>query len=122
MPEAQVIALTRQHLDLADFDAVVAAFRRDNPQLVIHCAALSKSLDCEANPALARKLNVETTVLLAQLAAEVPLVFLSTDLVFDGRVGNYDEAAPVNPLSVYAETKAAAEQILLTNPNHTVIR
>lgn len=98
------------------------AFRRDNPQLVIHCAALSKSPDCEANPALARKLNVGTTVLLAELAAAVPLVFLSTDLVFDGRVGNYDEAAPVNPLSVYAETKIAAEQILLTNPNHTVIR
>jgi len=39
---------------------------------------------------------------LAELAADIPLVFLSTDLVFDGRTGNYDEAAPVNPLSVYA--------------------
>jgi dTDP-4-dehydrorhamnose reductase len=122
MPEARVAALTRQLLDLADSAAVRAAFRRDNPQLVIHCAALSKSPDCQANPALARKLNVEVTALLAELAAEVPLVFLSTDLVFDGRVGNYDEAAPVNPLSIYAETKAAAERILLANPNHTVIR
>jgi dTDP-4-dehydrorhamnose reductase len=122
MRDASVVALTRQQLDLADFAAVGTAFRRDNPQLVIHCAALSSSRDCEANPALARKLNVDTTVLLAELAAAVPLVFLSTDLVFDGRVGNYDEAAPVNPLSVYAETKVAAEQILLANPNHTVIR
>jgi dTDP-4-dehydrorhamnose reductase len=122
MPEAQVVALTRQRLDLADSAAVRAAFRRDNPQLVIHCAALSKSPDCEANPALARKLNVETTALLSELAAEVPLVFLSTDLVFDGRAGNYDEYGPVNPLGVYAETKAAAEQILRANPNHTVIR
>jgi dTDP-4-dehydrorhamnose reductase len=122
MPEMRVVALTRQHLDLADSAAVRAAFHRDNPQLVIHCAALSKSPDCEANPALARKLNVETMALLAELAAGVPLVFLSTDLVFDGRQGNYDEAAPVSPLGVYAETKAAAEQILLANPNHTVIR
>ena len=122
MPDARVVALTRQRLDLTDSAAVRAAFRRDDPQLVIHCAALSKSPDCEANPALARKLNVEVTALLAELAAEIPLVFLSTDLVFDGRTGNYDEAAPVNPLSVYAETKAAAEQILLANPNHTVIR
>ena len=122
MPEARVVALTRQRLDLADSAAVRDAFRRDTPQLVIHCAALSKSPECEANPALARKLNVEVTALLAELAVAVPLIFLSTDLVFDGRAGNYDEAAPVNPLSVYAETKAAAEQILLANPNHTVIR
>jgi dTDP-4-dehydrorhamnose reductase len=122
MPDARVVALTRQHLDLADSAAVRDAFRRDNPQLVIHCAALSKSPDCEANPALARKLNVEVTALLAELAAEASLLFLSSDLVFDGRAGNYDEAAPVNPLSVYAETKAAAERILLANPNHTVIR
>jgi dTDP-4-dehydrorhamnose reductase len=33
----------------------------------------------------------------------------SSDLVFDGRQGNYDESAPPNPLSVYAETKVAAE-------------
>jgi dTDP-4-dehydrorhamnose reductase len=122
MPEARVAALTRQRLDLAEFSAVRAAFRRDNPQLVIHCAALSRSPECEANPALARRLNVEVTALLAELAVEIPLVFLSTDLVFDGRTGNYDEAAPVNPLSIYAETKATAEQILLANPNHTVIR
>ena len=122
MPDARVVALTRQRLDLTDSAAVRDAFRRDAPQLVIHCAALSKSPECEANPALARKLNVGVTALLAELAVAVPLVFLSTDLVFDGRAGNYDEAAPVNPLSVYAETKAAAEQILLANPNHTVIR
>ena len=122
LPEARVAALTRQRLDLADSAAVRAAFRRDNPQLVIHCAALSKSPDCEANPTLARKLNVEVTALLAELAVELPLILLSTELVFDGLKGNYDEAAPVNPLSVYAETKAAAEQILLANPKHTIIR
>ena len=71
---------------------------------------------------LARKVNIEATALLAELAAEIPLVFLSTDLVFDGRAGNYDESAAVNPLSVYAETKTAAERTILVNPKHTVIR
>lgn len=115
-------ALTRDRLDLTDASAVREAFRRQEPQLVIHCAALSKSPECEANPALARKLNIEVTARLAELAAEIPLVFLSTDLVFDGRLGNYDETAPVNPLGVYAETKAAAEQVILANPKHTIIR
>ena len=95
---------------------------RQAPQLVIHCAALSRSPACEANPALARQLNVDVTALLAELAADIPLLFLSSDLVFDGRKGNYDETAPGNPLGVYAETKAAAEQIILANPRHTVVR
>ena len=59
---------------------------------------------------------------LARLAAEIPFVFFSSDLVFDGQRGNYDEAATPNPLSIYAETKIAAEQIVLANPRHTVIR
>ena len=122
MPKPKVLGLTRQVLDLTDFPAVRAAFRRDQPHLVIHCAALSTSPECEAHPALARKLNVAVTALLAELAADVKLLFLSTDLVFDGCVGHYDETAPVNPLSVYAETKVAAERILLANPKHTVIR
>ena len=121
-PEAQVIALTRDRLDLTDFAAVRAAFRRDNPQLTIHCAALSRSPDCEANPALARRLNVEVTALLADLAAETPFLFLSTDLVFNGLAGHYDESAAVHPLGVYAETKVEAERVLCANPKHTIIR
>lgn len=121
-PDTVVIALTRPQLNLLDYAAVRREFRRQNPQALIHCAALSRSAECEANPALARKLNVEVTQTLAQLAADISFVFFSSDLVFDGRAGNYDESAPVNPLSVYAETKAEAEQIVLANPNHTVIR
>jgi len=120
--EIKVVALTRDRLDLTDAAAVRSEFRRQPPQLVIHCAALSKSPACEANPRLARNLNVGVTALLAELAAEIPLVFLSTDLVFDGRAGNYAEEAAVNPLSVYAETKAAAEQVLRANPRHLIVR
>jgi dTDP-4-dehydrorhamnose reductase len=121
-PDATVAALTRARLDLTDASAVRAAFLLQKPQIIIHCAALTKSPECEANPALAWKLNVEVTALLAELAACIPLFFLSTDLVFDGRRGNYDETAPVNPLGVYAETKVAAERIILANRRHTVIR
>jgi len=117
-----VAGLTRAQLDLCDFNAVRQAFHQQMPRLVIHCAALSKSPDCQAQPALARRLNVEVTALLAELAADIPMIFLSSDLVFDGQAGNYDESASVNPLSIYAETKVAAERVVLANPKHTVIR
>ena len=121
-PNQKVIAPTREQLDFTNFSGVRQAFREQCPQLVIHCAALSKSPACQADPALARKVNVEVTKALAELASEIPFIFFSTDLVFDGRRGNYDESAEVNPLSIYAETKAAAEQIVLANPKHTVVR
>lgn len=109
-------------LDLLDFAAVRNAFQEQKPDTIIHCAALSKSPDCQANPALAYKINVETTAVLAELAATIPFIFFSTDMVFDGCRGNYIETDAVNPLNVYAETKVAAEQIVLSNPRHTVIR
>jgi dTDP-4-dehydrorhamnose reductase len=121
-PAWQVRALTRSVLDLQDSQAVRREFLRDKPALVIHCAALTNTPTCQKNPELARKLNVEVTAVLAGLAAEIPFFLFSTDLVFDGRKGNYDESAAVNPLSVYGETKIAAEKIVLANPRHSVVR
>ena len=109
-------------LDLTDFDAVRRAFQSDSPQLIVHCAAVSTVAAAQSNPDLARRVNVDGTALLAGLAAQIPFVFFSTDLVFDGRKGNYAEADAVNPLHVYGETKLAAEQIVLKNPRHTVVR
>jgi dTDP-4-dehydrorhamnose reductase len=122
VPVARLVGLTRAQLDLTDARAVREAFARQTPQLVIHCAAMTRNPECQAEPARARRVNLEATALLAELAAEIPFVFFSTDLVFDGRAGHYDEAAAVNPLSVYAETKAQAEQVVLANHGHTVIR
>src|SRR5580704_1836250 len=73
----KVAGLTRHSLDLTDSDAVRTAFDRQKPQLIIHCAALSKTQACEADPPLARKLNVDVTARLAELAAEIPFIFLS---------------------------------------------
>jgi dTDP-4-dehydrorhamnose reductase len=121
-PRWQVRGLTRAALDLTDAAAVCRAFAQENPSLVIHCAALSKSPACQADPGLARRLNIDVTRQLAGLSAEIPFLFFSTDLVFDGRKGDYIESDPVNPLSVYGETKLVAERVVLANPRHCVVR
>ena len=121
-PRWRVRALTRADFDLLDFAAVRREFAKDPPQLVIHCAAITVVADAQKNPVLARRVNVEVTKLLAELAAEIPFVFFSTDLVFDGRKGNYTETDAVNPLHIYGETKLAAEEIVLKNPRHLVVR
>ena len=120
--DGRVIGLTRAQLDVTDFNAVREHFRARQPRLIFHCAALSRSPACQENPSLARKVNVEATTRLVELAVDIPFIFFSSDLVFDGLQGNYDESAQPNPLSVYAETKIAAEQVVLANPKHTVVR
>jgi len=118
--------LTRPEIDLTDFDAVDRLFAAERPAGILHCAARSRSPACQADPAGARLQNVEVTRHLAGLAEAIPLVFLSTDLVFDGRrdgsTGGYREDDAVNPLSVYAETKVEAEALVRRNPRHAIVR
>lgn len=118
----RVRALTRADFDLLDFAAARHEFAKDKPQLIIHCAAISTVGEAQKNPAFTRRVNVEITKLLAELSSEIPFVFFSTDLVFDGRKGNYTETDTPNPLHVYGETKVAAEEIVLKNPRHLVVR
>lgn len=84
---------------------------RAEPDWVIHCAALAIVDACEANPARARQLNSEVPAQLAAYVARGGARFLhvSTDAVFDGQRGGYDEEDEPNPLSTYAQTKLDGE-------------
>ena len=121
-PHWPVRALTRDQFDLLDFPAVRRQFQQDRPRLVIHCAAVTVVADAQKDPAFTRRMNVEVTRFLAELAADIPFIFFSTDLVFDGCKGNYRESDAPNPLQVYGETKLAAESVILKNPRHLVVR
>lgn len=117
-----VVPLSRRDLDLLEAGAVSERFRRDRPALVVHCAAMSKTPACQANPELARRCNVEVTRQLTELVGDGRIVFFSTDLIFDGRRGNYAENSPANPLHVYGETKVAAESAVRAHPRHLIVR
>ncbi len=121
-PQWRVRALTRADFDLLDFAALRREFLCDQPELIIHCAAITAVADAQKNPTLAQRVNVEITQMLAELACDKQFIFFSTDLVFDGRKGNYAEFDEVNPLHVYGETKVAAEKIVVQNPRHLVVR
>jgi dTDP-4-dehydrorhamnose reductase len=117
-----VRGVTRADFDLLDFAAVEREFARDQPPLVIHCAAMTSVAEAQQQPGLARRVNFELTGFLAGLAAEIPFIFFSTDLVFDGSKGDYTELDAANPPHLYGETKLAAEATVLKNPRHLVIR
>jgi dTDP-4-dehydrorhamnose reductase len=121
-PGWAVEGITRAQLELTDRSAVLAAFTRFTPQLVIHCAALSRTKDCEQDPERAARINVAATGTLSQLARHTRFVFLSSGEVFDGSACWYDESAEPNPINVYGRTKLEAECVVLQHPAHSVVR
>ncbi len=118
-------AFTVIQSDLTEPGALEKLIDESQPDWVINCAALANLEDCEANPALAEKLNSEIPEKLAYHVAKggARLVHLSTDAVFDGKRGNYTEEDEPNPLSVYASTKLFGERAVLdANPEAVVAR
>ena len=117
-----VHGITRQDVDLTDVACLTGVVRSLKPLAIIHCAALSRTKDCEQDPPSARRINVEVTAHLAQLSQDIPFLFLSSGEVFDGKTGWYVETDEPNPINVYGRTKLEAEQAVLQNPRHTVVR
>ncbi|MFH1850462.1 MAG: SDR family oxidoreductase [archaeon] len=82
-----------------------------NPDLIIHCAALTNISYCEANGDEAYRINVLGSRNAARLAREsgAKLAYISTDAVFDGLKGNYSEEDDTSPVNVYGRTKQLGE-------------
>jgi dTDP-4-dehydrorhamnose reductase len=83
-----------------------------NPGAVIHAAAVAQPLACEQHPRSSAAVNVRASELLAGLCADrkIPFLFVSTDLIFDGRQAPYDESSPTHPVCVYGRQKVRAEE------------
>jgi len=110
-------------LDIRDHAALRNFIRDTKPAVVVALAANREPDACEENPAEARRLNTDPIAVLNEvLPANVPLLFVSTDYVFDGNNPPYREDALRNPLSVYGQTKADAEDLALSRPGSIVLR
>jgi dTDP-4-dehydrorhamnose reductase len=98
-------------LDLDSKEALTKVFDELQPQLVIHAAGLTNVEACEANPTLAKYINVDLTKNLVMVCAKlnIPMVYISTDHLFSGNESLIDEDFPLSPINVYAKTKAEAE-------------
>ncbi|MBI2259150.1 MAG: SDR family oxidoreductase [Flavobacteriia bacterium] len=85
------------------------------PTHLIHTAAITNVDYCEINPQECIESNVTASHYLFETCKRFHTHFnlLSTDFVFDGKNGPYKEEDEVNPLSVYAQSKVSAENLVL---------
>lgn len=103
--------------DVREKSAVEQALR--GVDCIIHLAAIVGYPACKKNPDLARTVNLDATLLLEKLRdKKIPLLYGSTGSNYGAVVGQLcTEETPLNPLSLYGETKTKAEQYLLSCDN-----
>lgn len=100
-----------EYLDFNDFKNYKNAVNSFKPNFLVHLGALTDLEYCEANPKLTYLTNyisVENATYIAN-ALDIPLIFISTAGIFDGKKTEYDDWDIPNPLCHYARSKYAAE-------------
>lgn len=102
------------HVDLTNPGLIRDKVREIRPDGIIHCAAMSNIDAAHSDREITWKSNVESTRVLAEESERLGarMIFTSSDMVFNGKRGNYSEDDPPSPVNVYGESKVAAEKIL----------
>lgn len=105
---------TYVEMDILDPETVKSIVESFQPDAIIHTAAMTNVDTCESEKELAHQMNVDAVRTLVSLSEEhnIHFVHLSTDFIFDGAHGPYDELAAPNPLSYYGMTKLEAEEVI----------
>jgi dTDP-4-dehydrorhamnose reductase len=115
--ELKYEATTLDNLDITDQQQVFETLRRVQPSHIIHCAAYTAVDKAEDEGRdLNYKVNVDGTRYLAAAAKElgIPLVYISTDYVFDGNLtdGEYLVDSDTNPMNEYGKAKLQGEEVV----------
>ena len=98
---------------------------RFNPEIIVHTGALTHVDYCESHPDESFHHTVGSTAASLELAEKykAKYVFISSDYIFDGQSGPYDEKAEAHPLSVYGKHKWQAEKLVREKiDDHLILR
>jgi len=98
-------------LDLSETENISSKLREIRPDIIVNLAALTDVDGCETDTHLSKLLNSDLVSALSSYAHDNRsyLLHISTDYVFDGEKGNYNEYDNTNPINWYGRTKLQGE-------------
>ncbi|WP_339789576.1 SDR family oxidoreductase [uncultured Imperialibacter sp.] len=104
-----------QSMDITNAAETLKVITAEKPEVVIHTAAMTNVDQCETDKEGCWLQNVTAVenIVKACEASGAFLLHLSTDFIFDGEDGPYDEEAKANPVSYYGDSKLAAEKAVM---------
>lgn len=122
--DPSIIAPTHSELDITNLDNVYSSLSWWRPDIVIHCAALLDEKTIKNHPNKAIETNIIGTANISIVCSKykIRLVYLSTDYVYKGDKGNYNEDDELLPFNFYAWTKLGGEASIRGVKNHLIIR
>lgn len=123
----ELLLPTHSELNVSREEAVMAYMEQFQPDIVLHCAALSNTWYCEQHPDESHRVNVQGTVKIAKACKHIgaKLIFMSSDQVYNGThvSGPLKEQDVFQPVNVYGRHKLEAEQrALRNNPMSVALR
>ncbi len=107
-------------LDLVDHEALMTLVNEFEPQWIVHTAAYTDVDGAEENPAVAFRINSEVVGTIVECCQQqgIKLIHISTDYVFSGTDGPYDEDDVPDPAGVYARSKFSGEELVRDSSIH----
>jgi len=110
------------HLDITDDRQVDFVINKYKPDVIINTAAITDVDFCQTNKSLARKVNVDgLKKIIKYSSSSTKIIQISTDFIYDGIKGLYNEESLPNPINYYGKTKLEAENILLSSKKNFII-
>ncbi|HLH11504.1 MAG TPA: dTDP-4-dehydrorhamnose reductase [Methylovirgula sp.] len=124
--DAEIVTLGRPHFDLAAPASMIHAVERIRPDMIVNAAGYTAVDKAESEEDLAYRINAFGAGKLAEAADRlaVPLIYFSTDYVFDGTLDRaYREEDLAAPINAYGRTKLAGEDaVRAAGPAHVILR
>lgn len=107
----ELLKKINSNVDANDNDSVIKTIERISPDIIINCIGLIKHLTIANDPLIAIPINSLFPHYLASLCKKVGsrMIHISTDCVFNGEKGNYNENELPNARDIYGGTKALGE-------------
>lgn len=110
-------------IDLCDEIAVLNIMESEKPDLILYAAAIVDLDFCETNKSVADRIHIYVPEIIAKNKKDLSkFYYISTDSVFDGKMGDYTETDTTNPLNHYSLSKHEGEKRLLNIENCLIIR
>lgn len=121
--DSSLIGLSSEEYDISS-PSIIEKLVHLNPDVILHAGAETNSDKINKNPTDAIRTNIIGTAYISDFCIQnnKRIVYVSSDYVYGGKLGNYKETDPVFPYNNYAWSKLGGECSVILVPNHTIIR
>jgi dTDP-4-dehydrorhamnose reductase len=112
--------------NITNIKSIEDSVKKSSPDIIVNLAAKTDVDWCERNPQLAMAVNLRGAYYVSDIGNkhDIPVILISSDYIFDGKLGPYSETSPnvfKNPVNFYGLTKLAMESWALFD-NVKIIR